>query len=139
MKYRPARLTDCPVLAEMNYQLIQDEGHRNVQTVAELAERMRNWLTTKYVAVLFMQGAETVGYAMYWEQPQDVYLRHFFVVRHRRRQGLGRGGMELLRTRIWPPGKRLTVEVLVRNTAAVAFWRAVGYQDYSLKMEIRPS
>jgi len=34
--------------------------------------------------------------------------------------------------------KRLTVSVLVNNAAAVAFWRAVGYRDYCLTMEILP-
>jgi ribosomal protein S18 acetylase RimI-like enzyme len=47
--------------------------------------------------------------------------------------------MHLLRSEIWPKTKRLTVEVLVANTAAVAFWRAVGYHDYSLKLEILPT
>jgi hypothetical protein len=30
------------------------------------------------------------------------------------------------------------VEVLVQNAAAVAFWRAMGYKDHSLKLEILP-
>jgi len=60
------------------------------------------------------------------------------VVRNRRRQGAGRKAFEILRSQIWPANKRLTVDVLVQNAAAVAFWRAVGYQDYSLKLEILP-
>ena len=126
MKYRPATLTDCQLLAELNHQLIEDEGHRNSNTVAELAERMRVWLAGKYSAVLFTKGPETVAYALYWEQKHEIYLRHLFVVRHRRRQGIGRAVVEILHSRIWPPGKRLTVEALVRNTAAVTFWRSVG-------------
>jgi ribosomal protein S18 acetylase RimI-like enzyme len=46
--------------------------------------------------------------------------------------------VEILRSKIWPKNKRLTVEVLVQNEAAVAFWRAVGYKDYSLTLEILP-
>lgn len=46
--------------------------------------------------------------------------------------------MEILRTRIWPSGKRLTVEVLTVNVSAVAFWRSVGYKDYCLTLEIMP-
>lgn len=30
------------------------------------------------------------------------------------------------------------VEVLVANERAVAFWRAAGYRDYSLTLEILP-
>jgi predicted acetyltransferase len=32
----------------------------------------------------------------------------------------------------------LTVDVLLKNTAAIAFWRAVGYKDYCLALEILP-
>jgi predicted acetyltransferase len=138
MKHRPATLADCALLAELNHQLIRDEGHRNPTTVAELEARMRNWLFTKYNAELFMLGAETVAYALYLDQPDEVYLRHLFVVRHRRRQGIGRNAIEILRSKVWPANKRLTVEVLTRNTAAVAFWHSLGYRDYSLKLEIPP-
>jgi len=105
-------------------------------TVSELAQRMRGWLEGEYAAILFEEAGEVVAYALYREQPDEIYLRQLFVVRHRRRQGFGKQAMHLLRSEIWPKNKRLTVEVLVANTAAVAFWRSVGYRDYSLKLEI---
>ncbi|HUJ71647.1 MAG TPA: GNAT family N-acetyltransferase, partial [Verrucomicrobiae bacterium] len=92
----------------------------------------------EYAAILFEDGGEVVAYALYREQPEEIYLRQLFVVRQRRREGLGKQAMHLLRSEIWPKTKRLTVEVLVANTAAVAFWRAVGYRDYSLQLEIVP-
>jgi GNAT superfamily N-acetyltransferase len=139
MKHRPATLADCALLAELNQQLIQDEGHRHPRTRRELEGRMRNWLLTEYRAVLFLKGRETVAYALFRLEPDEIYLRHLFVVRPRRRQGIGREVMNLLRSKIWPADKRLTVEVLTRNPAGVAFWHAMGYQDYSLKLEIPPS
>ena len=84
-------------------------------------------------------GGEVVAYALYRKQPEEIYLRQLFVVRQRRREGLGKKAMYLLRTEIRPKTKRLTVEVLVANTAAVAFWRAVGYRDHSLALEIAPT
>ena len=39
-----ATLDDCPKLAMMNRQLIDDEGNGNTMTIAELEERMRDWL-----------------------------------------------------------------------------------------------
>jgi predicted acetyltransferase len=138
MNYRPATATDCARLAEWNYQLIRDEGHRNPMTVAELEERMRHWIAGDYTAVLFEHGGEAVAYALYCEMQQEIYLRHLFVVRMRRRQGIGRAAMDILRHKIWPQHKRLTVEVLAQNATAVAFYRAVGYHDYSLKLEIMP-
>lgn len=136
--FRSATLDDCPRLAELNHQLIRDEGHRNKMTVPELEQRMRGWLQSEYTAIIFEEGGELVAYALYREQPEELYLRQLFVVQKRRRQGIGRAAMEILRTQVWPKNKRLTVEVLVRNNAAMAFWRAVGYQDYSLMLEILP-
>lgn len=107
-------------------------------TVPELEQRMSGWLQGEYTAIIFEEGGELVAYALYRELPEELYLRQLFVVRNRRRQGIGRAAMEILRTQIWPKNKRLTVEVLVHNTTAVAFWRAVGYQDYSLMLEIMP-
>ncbi|HTS17546.1 MAG TPA: GNAT family N-acetyltransferase [Verrucomicrobiae bacterium] len=139
MTYRRATSNDCPLLADLNHQLIRDEGHRNPMTIPELEQRMRDWLIGgEYVAILFEETGNVVAYALYREQPDEIYLRQLFVVRERRRQGLGKQAMHLLRSEIWPKTKRLTVEVLVANTAAVAFWRSVGYRDYSLKLEIVP-
>lgn len=138
MTFRAATANDCALLAALNHQLIRDEGHRNPMTVPELEQRMKHWLATEYAAVIFEEGKEVVAYAVFREQPQEIYLRQLFVVRNRRRKGIGRKAMKILRTKIWPKNKRLTVEVLVRNMAAVAFWRKVGYKDYSLKLEIMP-
>ena len=138
MTFRRATLDDCTLLAELNHQLIRDEGHRNPMTVLELEQRMRGWLVSEYAALLFEDGKEIVAYALYREQVVEIYLRQFFVVRNRRRQGIGRQAFEILRSKIWPTNKRLTVEVLLQNEAAVAFWRAVGYKDYCLTLEILP-
>lgn len=138
MNFRRATSDDCPRLAELNHQLIRDEGHRNKMTVPELEQRMRGWLQSEYDAIIFEEGGQLVAYALYREEPEEIYLRQLFVARNRRRQGIGRAAVEILRSQIWPKNKRLTVEVLVRNAAAVAFWRAVGYQDYSLTLEILP-
>jgi len=138
MNFRRATLDDCAQLAELNYQLIRDEGHRNKMTVAELGQRMEAWLASEYNGVIFENGGEIVAYALFREEPKQIYLRQLFVARNRRREGIGRKVVEILRTKIWPANKRLTVDVLVHNTAAIAFWRAVGYQDYCLTLEILP-
>ena len=108
-------------------------------TVPELVRRMKSWLASDYAAVLFEKDGAVIAYAVYAEQPERIYLRQLFVMRNRRRRGIGRQAIEILRTKIWPKNKRLTVEVLVSNTAATAFWRAVGYRDYSLMLEIMPT
>ena len=107
-------------------------------TVSELEQRMRGWLATDYAAVVFEDAGEVIAYALYRENTDEIYLRQLFVVRAWRRKGIGRRAIDVLRSDIWPKTKRLTVEVLVDNKAATAFWRSVGYKDYSLTLEILP-
>ena len=139
MRYRLASAEDGPTLAVLNAQLIQDEGHRNSMTVAQLEDRMRGWLTSgEYQALLWEDHHEVVAYTLFRETADEVYLRQFFVVRHRRREGIGRQALAALCTQVWPRHKRWTVSVLVKNAPVVAFWRAVGYTDYALTLEIMP-
>lgn len=137
MDYRHATLDDGPLLAQLNKQLIEDEGHSNPMGLPELEARMRGWLAGEYEAVLFAEKADVVAYALYRRKGDGVYLRHLFVTRARRRQGIGRRAMELLLTRIWPSGTRVTVEALAHNTAALAFYRAIGFSDYAITLARR--
>jgi len=139
MLYRAASVEDCPKLAALNAQLIQDEGHRNPMTIAQLEDRMRAWLLSgEYQALLWEDNAEGVAYALFRDTATAVYLRQFFVVRHRRREGIGRQAIEALCTQVWSCHKRWTVSVLVQNAPEVAFWRTMGYTDYTLTLEIMP-
>jgi len=138
MTYRIATANDVALLAEMNHQLIRDEGHRNPMAVPELHGRMKAWIESEYTAVLFEDEGSAAAYALYREQPGEIHLRQLFVARHLRRQGIGREAVDILRTKIWPANKRLTVDVLAHNAGALTFWRALGYRDYSLTLEILP-
>ena len=139
MDYRIATTDDLQPLAEWNHQLIPDECHRNPMDIPQLRERMRGWITTGgYTAIIFEEDGQAVAYALYREDTIEIYLRQLFVMRHLRRKGIGRRAVEILKTQLWPQTKRLTVEVLTQNQFAIAFWRAMGYQDYSLALEILP-
>ncbi len=140
MHYRgavPTNAADISLLAEMNHQLIQDEGHRNPMTVPELERRMVNFLQGEYEAVIFwLEGNLPVAYALYRRHPDSIYLRQFFVHRQYRRQGIGRQAMNLLLSEIWPRHCRITVEVLVTNTIGYEFWKSLGFEDYSITLEM---
>ena len=138
MNYRKAKAQDVSLLARLNQQLIEDEGHSNSMTLPELVERMRQWLGTGYTAIIFDDERGVIAYAVYQEEAAQVYLRQFFVARDRRRCGMGRQAMNILFKQIWPPGKRLTVSALWQNAPAMAFWRAMGYTEYSVTLEIQP-
>ena len=139
MTHRKATSADYPLLGMLNHQLIRDEGHRNPMNVTQLTERMRRWLGNReYTGRIFEENGQIVAYALYREFAEEIYLRHLFVVRDRRREGFGRRALQLLREEIWPPNRRMTVEVLCGNAAGVAFWKAMGYREYSVCLEIMP-
>lgn len=141
-QYRFATLDDVPLLARMNRELAEDERHRNrSRPLVWFEERMRSFLIGGYRAVLFERDGQVVAYALYADltDSDTIYLRHLFVERGRRRQGIGREVMRLLMREVWPRNRRLTVEVLVGNKAALAFYRAVGYHEYSIELEIPAS
>ena len=137
LTYRRADESDLDLLAEWNWQLIRDEGHRSAMQRPELRERMREWIQGDYTALIFNLGADPVAYTVHRQDAEGVFLRQLFVARGRRRAGLGR---EVMRTvfQLWR-GQRLTVHVLCTNTAALEFYRSLGYRDYFLCLEILPA
>jgi GNAT superfamily N-acetyltransferase len=143
VKYRFATLDDVPLLAAMNRQLVHDERHRNrFNPDTWFEERMCAFLAGDYTAVLFEIDNQVVAYALYVDHPDHsdtIYLRQIFVDRAWRRRGIGREALRILENEIWPPDKRLTVEVLVGNKIARAFYQAVGYREYAIELEIPAS
>lgn len=137
MDYRTASESDLPLLAELNQQLIHDEGYANPMSVAELENRMRGWLIRAYTAVMFLNDGNVVGYALYRNDDSGIFLRQFFICRAERRKGFGRAAVDLLLGRIWPDGAVVSLEALCANEAAIAFWRAVGFEDYALTLRRR--
>jgi GNAT superfamily N-acetyltransferase len=135
LHFRFAGVEDCGPLGELNAQLIRDEGHHNPMTVPQLVERMSDFLSGDYRAVLFEQAAEIAGYALYRPEPAQIYLRHFFVCPHVRRRGIGTQALQWLWQHAWPDAARLRIDVLSHNTGGIAFWKAVGFREYCLTME----
>jgi len=138
MKWRYATVEDSQALGEMNLRLIQDEKHRNPMTVPQLVQRMRDFLCGSYKAVIFSDDSEIFGYALFHPQEDFLYLRQFYIERHRRREGNGRAATKILMNEVFPPEQRLVVTVLTTNPDALAFWRAVGFADYCTSLEILP-
>ena len=135
LNFRFATAADCPLLGQLNAQLIRDEGHRNPMTVPQLIVRMREFLGGEYQAVIFQSGDESAGYALYCHEPGYTYVRHFFVCPHLRRRGIGRAALAWLWQNAWPEATRVRLDVLIHNTSAIAFWKAVGLREYCLTME----
>lgn len=136
LAYRVATSADVPVLARMNQQLIEDEGHRNPVHLSELETSMRSMLDGNYTATLFEIGEHVVAYALWRDEPDWLYLRQFFVARDYRRRGIGAQAVRVLTDEVLPGEKRVRVNVLIGNQPGLEFWRAVGFADYLITLEL---
>jgi ribosomal protein S18 acetylase RimI-like enzyme len=138
LRYRFATLQDCELLARFNLQLIQDGADTGPTEIERLLRRMQRWLANgRYRAVLFSDcTGRAQAFALFRESPREIYLRMFMVAPDARHCGIGRHAVQLLQSEIWTPCKRLTVEALSRNENALAFWRAAGYRDCAVVLEI---
>ena len=135
MNIRPAELSDLHTLAELNQQLIWDEGHRNRMTLADLEARIRDWLQDDYQAHVFELDDIVVGYVLCRREDEWVYIRQFFIRPGYRRHGHGRFAFVWLVENTWQHAPRLRLDVLVNNEAGLAFWRSLGFADYCLTLE----
>jgi predicted acetyltransferase len=68
-----------------------------------------------------------------------VYLRYYFVARDFRRRGIGGQAIRVLAEEVSPADKRIKVNVLIWNRPALEFWRAVGFVDYLITLEMERS
>lgn len=138
LRYRFATSGDAALLARLNVQLVEDGADFGPAEPAYLERRMRRWLSSGHDhAVLFEnRDGAVMAYAVYEEQPFEIYLRQFMVLGAARRHGIGRQVFETLRSEIWCKDKRLTLEVLTSNRAGYRFWRSLGYRNCAVTLEI---
>ena len=139
MNFKRATPQDSALLAEMNRNLIRDEGHRNAMNVTQLTRRMRGWLKGNYRAYLFELGTVLAGYCIFRKEKDFLYIRQFYIKPRFRRKGFGRKAFEWLCQRVWKNQPLLRLDVLVGNQAGIRFWRAVGFKDYCLTLERKKS
>src|ERR1039458_6249135 len=119
MKIEKAKLIDSPKLAEMNYRLIGDEGHRNPMNQAQLTRRMKGWLKGEYHACLFKEQEKIIGYCLFRNDKGFTYIRQFFIERVFRKQGQGRKAFKLLHENFWKKTLILRLDVLVGNKTGI--------------------
>jgi GNAT superfamily N-acetyltransferase len=140
LTFRSGTTADAWLLAELNQQLQIDELHSRLMQLPDIERRMAGWLETGgYEAVIFECEHRPAGYALFRREsePEHVYLKQFFVCRDCRRQGIGRQAIVWLRTHVWHDSPAIYLDALVNNDRAIAFWKAVGFRDYCITMELK--
>ncbi|GIF69378.1 hypothetical protein Ais01nite_74130 [Asanoa ishikariensis] len=132
---RLATAADAPLLAAMNRHLIEDQRHHSTATTADLEARMRRWIAgDQYAVALVERDGLSVAYAVWRDDEDGIYVRQFFLSRDHRREGLGRAGFAVLLDS-WDD-KPIKLDALVHNERGLAFWRALGFRDYSLILSL---
>jgi GNAT superfamily N-acetyltransferase len=133
-----ARSNEAALLAEFNRQLDEDEPHPHPLPVPALMERMTRWIGEgEYQVLVFRSGDQLIGYAVWRPEEFGTYLRHFFICRDQRRQGCGRAAIQLLCREVFPKDRPVNIDAAIGNKAGIAFWHAIGFQDFSLGMELK--
>jgi ribosomal protein S18 acetylase RimI-like enzyme len=143
LKLVPALLSDVDILSEMNKELIEDEKSENPMTISELTNRMKDFLNNDWKAILLVMGDQIVGYALYQERVDvnrknnTVYLRQYYIRRQYRRRGLGKSGIDLLRTKLFQ-NSTISLDVLESNPGGERFWEEIGFKKYYTNMKLKP-
>jgi Acetyltransferase (GNAT) domain len=133
-----AKGTEVELLAQLNRQLDEDEPHPYPLPLSALTERMRRWIDSgEYDVLLFRRGERVAGYAVWRAEELGTYLRHFFICRDQRREGLGRAAIQLLCRDVFPKDRPVNIDAAVGNEKGIAFWHAVGFRDFSIGMELK--
>lgn len=127
-----------PRLGEWNAARICDGGHDTPMTVAEVVERLRDWLAGGYHARIFLCASVDTGDAPHRDLPDCVHWRHFYVAPDRRRRGIGAAALRALAERETAASKRTVVEAAATNEGALAFWHARGFADRHVELESLP-
>lgn len=129
---------DVPVLAALNRQLLEDEGHRAILSLEQLHARHRGWMERgEWRQDMLELDGEVVGYVAHARLPDgpEIHVRQFCIDRARRGAGLGRAGFALFLHERATPGARVTLDVLESNPAGQAFWEKLGFRPYFRRLE----
>jgi 8-oxo-dGTP pyrophosphatase MutT (NUDIX family) len=135
--YRHAHVADVPTLSQMNFEMSKLDGvDGEVMTVEELTYRMTALLETDYSAVLIYQDDVPVGYALYTVTPKHTFIRHFFIRKAYRGQGIGATAFQRLVESEWNDAASIQIEVDSDNKGVRSFWESRGFRKTALRMSL---
>ncbi|MDD5935187.1 MAG: GNAT family N-acetyltransferase [Clostridiales bacterium] len=129
MHIKQCTVDDVKELATLNQQLIEDEKSDNKMNLAELEERMREFLRTDYHAYFFLDDHQVLGYALVKYTSKPYYIRQFLIDRKYRKQHIGTQAFDVLQKEL--DTDVLDLEVLSWNEAGKKFWEKCGFVERS--------
>lgn len=118
-------------LALLNAELIQDEGHANHLTLAELEQRIIGWLDSgEYGCHAVLHRNLPVSYCIWREEASHLYIRQLFTLRNYRGRGLATKLIHQVAETVGQ-GKPIRLEALAKNDTAIRFYQKLGFSLYS--------
>lgn len=141
IRLRAATIDDADILAQMNQQLILDEGGQNTMSLEELQERIVKWLSANREAVIVERLEAVIGYMLFWRVEDEyypyknsIYIRQFFIEPSFRRRGIGQVAFDRIVGEFVADDVALTLDVLESNPEAKSFWAKMGFVEYHTTM-----
>lgn len=124
---------DIPELARMNRQLDEAVEGACKRGTAELEATLRQAMEEyDHQAFFFKEEGRVAGYALCDRRRQPVYIRQFYIVGDDRRRGTGQRAFAALRAALG--AGEVSLDCHVGNTAALAFWRKLGFKEKHVHM-----
>jgi putative acetyltransferase len=128
MHIKLAIIEDLQLLSHLYEELREDEQADNVMTQREIETQMKGFLQgNTYQIYLLEDNGASLGYAMVDMTRNPYYLRHLFIRRDKRNQGLGKRLIFMLLDLLAING--IDIEVLVWNEKAIKFYQAMGFKS----------
>jgi len=133
MEIKECSFEDITILAEMNKCLIEDEKSNNSMDIIQLKNRMYEFLNNGYIAYLFIENDQIIGYALCDMTKEPKYLRQFYIKREERRKHYGKIAFEKLLEKIGI--NKIEIDVLQRNEIGLKFWQNIGFKEQWIRMK----
>ena len=135
--YRRAHAADLSILSQMSFEMAQLDGmDGEATTVEELTYRMSALFETDYSGVVIYQDDVPVGYALYTGTPKHTFVRHFFIRKAYRGQGIGAKVFQDLLENEWKDAASIQIEVGSDIKGVRAFWESRGFRKTALRLAL---
>lgn len=130
-----ATAANCPELASFNKDLIDCGGSNNSMSVEELENRMHDFISSGFIALIFEVEGIHVGYTLIDKNKNPVFIRHFFIAEEYRRRRYGTKAFKKIVE--FFAVEKIDLTVLCSNEVGYKFWTQCGFSPYETVMHYR--
>lgn len=130
-----ASFEHCSELALFNKELADCGGSHNTMSIYELENRMHNFISSGYIAIIFEVDGIHIGYTLIKKNISPMFIRHFFITEKYRH--LGYGTIAFKKTINFLNVDKIDLSVLMSNDIGLKFWKSCGLVPYEVRMHYR--